>query len=221
MAGGQPVSMENMREVYGYCSALHIPVFFDATRMAENAYMIQQRDPHFQDTKIRDILREMLLYGDGCTVSGKKDFLINIGGLLAFRDNAELAEKAEAMLRVYEGNVTDGGLAASDLAAIAVGVEEMLDDRYIRARVRQTAALGQDADRGRGADRHAARQPRDLPRRDAVSAPHRPGRVPGPAAGRRDLRRDRRAGHGAGQRLQGPRPRRPARTTGRRSSSCG
>jgi tyrosine phenol-lyase len=110
--------------------------------MVENAYMIQQRDPHYQNTKVRDILREMLLYGDGCTVSGKKDFLINIGGLLAFKDNAEWAEKSEHLLRIYEGNITDGGLAASDLAAIAVGVQEMLDDRYIRARVRQTAALG-------------------------------------------------------------------------------
>ncbi len=143
MAGGQPVSMENMREVYGYCSSHHIPVFFDATRMVENAYMIQQRDPRYQNTKVRDILREMLLYGDGCTVSGKKDFLINIGGLLAFKDNAEWAEKSEHLLRIYEGNITDGGLSASDLAAMAVGVEEMLDDRYIRARVRQTAALGQ------------------------------------------------------------------------------
>jgi tyrosine phenol-lyase len=143
MAGGQPVSMENMRDVYAYCSSLQIPVFFDATRMAENAYMIQQRDPHYRDTKVQDILREMLLYGDGCTVSGKKDFLINIGGLLAFRDNREWLEEAEERLRIYEGNVTDGGLSASDLAAIAVGVGEMLDDRYIRARVRQTAALGQ------------------------------------------------------------------------------
>ena len=143
MAGGQPVSMENMREVYAYCSNHHIPVFFDATRMAENAYMIQQRDPHYAKTKVRDILREMLLYGDGCTVSGKKDFLINIGGLLAYRDNAEWAKKSLDLLRVYEGNITDGGLAAGDLAAIAQGVEEMLDDRYIRARVRQTAALGQ------------------------------------------------------------------------------
>jgi tyrosine phenol-lyase len=142
MAGGQPVSMANMREVYGYCNSHHIPVFFDATRMAENAFMIQQRDPHYQGTRIRDILREMLLYGDGATVSGKKDFLINIGGLLAFKDNAEWAEKSEALLRIYEGHVTDGGLSASDLAAMAVGVEEMLDDRYIRARVRQTAALG-------------------------------------------------------------------------------
>ena len=143
MAGGQPVSMENMREVYAYCSNHHIPVFFDATRMAENAFMIQQRDPHYANTKIRDILREMLLYGDGCTVSGKKDFLINIGGLLAYRDNADWAKKSLDLLRVYEGNITDGGLAAGDLAAIAQGVEEMLDDRYIRARVLQTAALGQ------------------------------------------------------------------------------
>jgi tyrosine phenol-lyase len=143
MAGGQPVSMDNMREVYAYCSNLRIPVFFDATRMAENAYMIQQRDPRYGSTKVRDILREMLLYGDGCTVSGKKDFLINIGGLLAFKDNGDWAKMAEEKLRIYEGNVTDGGLSASDLAAITVGVGEMLDDRYIRARVEQTAALGQ------------------------------------------------------------------------------
>ena len=142
MAGGQPVSMDNMREVYSYCSAKKIPVFFDSTRMAENAYMIRRRDPHYKDTKIRDILREMLLYGDGCTVSGKKDFLINIGGLLAFKDNAEWAELAEDKLRLYEGHITDGGLAASDLAAIAVGVNEMLDDRYIESRVQQTEALG-------------------------------------------------------------------------------
>ncbi len=143
MAGGQPVSMDNMREVYAYCSALNIPVFFDATRMVENAYMIQTRDPHYFNTKVRDILREMLLYGDGCTVSGKKDFLINIGGLLAFKDNKEWAKAARSLLRVYEGNVTDGGLATADLAAIRVGVDEMLDDAYIRARVRQTEALGQ------------------------------------------------------------------------------
>jgi tyrosine phenol-lyase len=104
--------------------------------------MIQQRDPRYRTTKIRDILREMMLYGDGCTISGKKDFLINIGGVLAFRDDRDLADRAEEMLRVYEGNVTDGGLATADLAVIARGVEEMLDDRYIRSRVRQTQLLG-------------------------------------------------------------------------------
>jgi tyrosine phenol-lyase len=142
MAGGQPVSMDNMKEVYAYCSELGIPVFFDATRCMENAYMIQLKDPRYADTPVRDILREMMVYGDGCTVSGKKDFLINIGGLLAFRDNAGWAEKARGLLRVYEGNVTDGGLATADLAAIARGVEEMGDDRYIRSRVQQTQLLG-------------------------------------------------------------------------------
>ncbi len=142
MAGGQPVSMDNMKEVYEYCSALDIPVFFDATRTVENAYMIQWKDPRYADSPIKDILREMMLYGDGCTVSGKKDFLINIGGCLAYRDNPDWAADAEEMLRVYEGNVTDGGLATADLAAIARGVKEMTDDRHIRARVQQTQYLG-------------------------------------------------------------------------------
>jgi tyrosine phenol-lyase len=135
--------MDNMKEVYAWCSQRRIPVFFDATRLVENAYMIQTRDPRYRDTKIRDILREMMMYGDGCTVSGKKDFLINIGGLLAFRENGDWARMAEEKLRLYEGNVTDGGLATADLAAIACGVREMLDDRYIRSRVRQTQKLGQ------------------------------------------------------------------------------
>jgi tyrosine phenol-lyase len=143
MAGGQPVSMDNMKEVYSYCSGKGIPVFFDATRAVENAYMIQKRDPRYSKTPIRHILREMMLYGDGCTVSGKKDFLINIGGLLAFKDNPEWKRKAEELLRVYEGGVTDGGLPAADLAAIARGVEEMLDDRYIRTRVEQAAFLAE------------------------------------------------------------------------------
>ncbi len=143
MAGGQPVSMDNMKAVHAYCSERGIPIFFDATRVAENAVMIQMYDPHYTNTPVKDILGEMMLYGDGCTVSGKKDFLINIGGLLAFRDNAELAAKAQEMLRVYEGNVTDGGLPAADLAAIAQGVREMADDRYIRHRVKSTAFLGE------------------------------------------------------------------------------
>jgi tyrosine phenol-lyase len=142
MAGGQPVSMDNMKAVYEFCSSAGIPVFFDATRFAENAYMIQAHDPQYHDVKIADILREMMLYGDGATVSGKKDFLINIGGVLMFRDNGEWAAQAEEMLRVYEGNVTDGGLAVADLAAIARGIEEMVDDRYIRSRVQQTQYLG-------------------------------------------------------------------------------
>jgi tyrosine phenol-lyase len=143
LAGGQPASMDNMKEVYEFCSHHNIPVFFDATRTVENAYMIQWKDPRYADTPVKDIVREMMLYGDGCTVSGKKDWLINIGGCLAFRDNADWAEDAEEMLRTYEGNVVDGGLAAADLAAIACGVREMTDDRHIRARVQQTQYLGE------------------------------------------------------------------------------
>jgi tyrosine phenol-lyase len=141
MAGGQPVSMDNLREVYAYCRPKGIPVLFDATRAVENAYFIQKRDPRYRNTQIRDILREMMAHGDGCTVSGKKDFLINIGGLLAFKDNAEWARLSEEKLRIYEGGVHDGGLPAADLAAMARGVEEMLDDRYIRTRVEQAAWL--------------------------------------------------------------------------------
>jgi tyrosine phenol-lyase len=148
MAGGQPVSMENMKEVHAYCQARGIPVFFDATRVVENAFMIQQRDPRFRSTRIREIVREMMLYGDGCTISGKKDFLINIGGVLAYRDNLEWKQRSEQLLRIYEGNVTDGGLAAADLAATARGVEEMLDDRYIRSRVKQTELLGRMLQQG-------------------------------------------------------------------------
>jgi tyrosine phenol-lyase len=117
-------------------------VFFDATRCVENACMIQRNDPRYAKARVADILREMMLYGDGCTVSGKKDFLINIGGILAFKENAQWAQEAEELLRIHEGNVTDGGLATADLAAVARGVEEMLDDRYIQARVQQTHYLG-------------------------------------------------------------------------------
>jgi tyrosine phenol-lyase len=104
--------------------------------------MIRLKDPRYADTPVRDILREMMMYGDGCTVSGKKDFLINIGGILAFRDNPVWTARANDLLRVYEGNATDGGLATADLAAMARGVEEMVDDRYIRSRIRQTDLLG-------------------------------------------------------------------------------
>jgi len=109
----------------------------------ENAVMIQLKDPNYSKTKVADMLHEMMLCGDGCTASGKKDFLVNIGGLLAFRDNEKWKEAAEDKLRIYEGSISDGGLAASDLAAINVGVKEMVDDDYVRARVMQTSKLGE------------------------------------------------------------------------------
>ena len=215
MAGGQPVSMDNMKEVYEYCSAHSIPVFFDATRTVENAYMIQWKDPRYADTPVKDIVREMMLYGDGCTVSGKKDFLINIGGCLAFRDNAEWAREAEEMLRVYEGNVVDGGLAAADLAAIARGVKEMTDDRHIRARVQQTQYPGKAPPGRRNPHRHPPGDPRHLPGCQEVPLPPGPGRVPGPAPGGGDLHRVRGEDHGERERVQGDETRRRARTTGR------
>ena len=142
LAGGQPCSMDNIKETYAYCREHQIPVMFDATRAVENAFMIQQKDPRYHNIKIRDIMREMMSHGDGCTISGKKDFLINIGGLLAYRDNEDWARRSEEMLRYCEGAVTDGGLSIADLAAMARGVEEMLDDRYIHSRVKQTEYLG-------------------------------------------------------------------------------
>ncbi|WP_374248590.1 tryptophanase [Thermomonas sp.] len=141
LAGGQPVSMDNLREVYAYTRKHGIPVMFDATRAVENACMIQRHDPRYAGSSVKDILHEMMLYGDGATVSGKKDYLINIGGLLTYKDNAEWARKSEAKLRIYEGGVRDGGLPAADLAAMAQGVREMVDDRYIHARVSQAQRL--------------------------------------------------------------------------------
>ncbi len=143
LAGGQPASMDNMKEVYAYCSARGIPVFFDSTRCMENACMIAKFDPMYHGVPAREVLREMMSYGDGCTISGKKDLIVNMGGILAFKDNAQWKAQAEEMLRVYEGNVTDGGLPSCDLAAIAQGIEEMLDDNYIFSRVEATALLGE------------------------------------------------------------------------------
>jgi tryptophanase len=119
--------------VYAYCSTRNIPVFIDATRSVENAFLIQEHDPRYKDTHVRDILREMMMpTATAARCRGRKDFLINIGGLLAFKDNLAWKTEAEELLRVLEGSITSGGLAAADLAAMARGVEEMLDDRYVK-----------------------------------------------------------------------------------------
>lgn len=141
MAGGQPASMDNMREVYEFCNKHGILVLFDATRCAENAYFIRKKDPKYRDSTIKDILKEMMSYGDGCTVSSKKDCLVNICGFFAINDR-EVYEKAQNMLRIYEGTYTTGGLSCQDLAAHTQGVHEMLDYNYIRTRVEQTQYLG-------------------------------------------------------------------------------
>jgi len=142
LAGGQPVSMDNAKEVYEYCKLHNIPVMFDATRAVENAYMIKKKDPRYAGSSIREILRELFSYGDGCTVSSKKDYLVNIGGFLGIRDDEDFFKKAQSMLRIYEGTRTNGGMSAGDMAMHAEGVREMLDYNYIKARVEQTQYLG-------------------------------------------------------------------------------
>ncbi len=142
LAGGQPVSMDNAKEVYEFCKAHNIPVMFDATRAVENAYMIKKKDPRYTGVSIREILRELFSYGDGCTVSSKKDYLVNIGGFLAIRDDEDFYKKSLSMLRIYEGTRTNGGMSAGDMAMHAEGVREMLDFNYIKARVEQTQYLG-------------------------------------------------------------------------------
>jgi len=142
LAGGQPVHMDNMKEVYLFCKSHHIPVMFDATRAVENAYMIRKKDPRYANVSIKEILREMFSYGDGCTVSSKKDYLVNIGGFLGIRDDEDFFKKAQDLLRIYEGSRTSGGMSAGDMAMHAEGVREMIDINYIQARVEQTHYLG-------------------------------------------------------------------------------
>ncbi|MBU1012110.1 MAG: tryptophanase [Bacteroidetes bacterium] len=143
LAGGEPVHMDNAKEVYEYCEANDIYLMWDATRAIENAYMIKKHDPRYEHTSIADIVHELFSYGHGCTVSSKKDYMVNIGGFLGIKDDEEFYMKALEMLRKYEGSITTGGLAAADLAVHALGAMEMLDFRYIKNRVEQTQYLGE------------------------------------------------------------------------------
>ncbi len=141
MAGGQPVSMANVKVLSAYCRARAIKVMLDATRLVENAYFIKKREPGFADRTIPEIVREFCSYTDGCTMSGKKDALVNIGGFLALNDDG-LAEEARNLLVAFEGLHTYGGMAGRDMAAMAVGIGEAIEYDYIRARVEQVGYLG-------------------------------------------------------------------------------
>ena len=135
--GGQPVSMENIREISRVARGAGIPFYMDACRFAENAHFIKRREPEFKDTPTIDIAREMFSYADGCTMSAKKDAFANIGGFLCTND-AELAQQERNALILTEGFPTYGGLAGRDLEAIAVGLREILDENYLDYRLLST-----------------------------------------------------------------------------------
>jgi len=140
--GGQPVSLENIRAVRAVCDRHGIPLFLDACRFAENAWFIKTREEGQAERTVKEIVRDTFALADGATISAKKDGLVNIGGILLLRDEA-LAERADALLILTEGYVTYGGLAGRDLAAMAQGLREVVDEDYLSYRIRSTAYLGE------------------------------------------------------------------------------
>ncbi|AET69835.1 tyrosine phenol-lyase [Desulfosporosinus orientis DSM 765] len=141
LAGGQPVSMKNLKEVKELASKYGIKIMFDATRCVENAFYIKEREDGYQDKSIAAILKEMMSYADGCTMSGKKDCLVNIGGFLAMNDE-DLYLQASQLVVVYEGMPSYGGLAGRDMEAMARGIYESIDEDYIKHRIYQVRYLG-------------------------------------------------------------------------------
>lgn len=142
MAGGQPISMKNLRELRALTKKHGIRVIHDMTRVAENAHFIQQREKGYEDKSIREIVKEINSYTDGATMSAKKDALVNIGGFLAVNDR-DVYEEARNMVVVYEGLHTYGGLAGRDMEAMAIGIIESVNDNHIHARVGQVIYLGE------------------------------------------------------------------------------
>ena len=141
LAGGQPVSMANMRDVRSLCDKHGIKVFYDATRYAENAYFIKSRELGYEDKTIKAIIKEMFSYADGATMSGKKDGIVNMGGFLAMNDD-DMYTHAREMVVVFEGMPSYGGMSGRDMEAFAIGIKESCKFEYICHRVEQVAYLG-------------------------------------------------------------------------------
>ncbi|WP_338080815.1 tyrosine phenol-lyase [Clostridium cochlearium] len=142
LAGGQPVSMANMKAVRELTAKHGIKVFYDATRCVENAYFIKEQEEGYADVSIKDIVHEMFSYSDGATMSGKKDGIVNIGGFLAINDE-ELFGKAKEIVVVYEGMPSYGGMTGRDMQAIAIGFREAMQYEYIEHRIKQVRYLGE------------------------------------------------------------------------------
>lgn len=138
--GGQPVSMQNIKEAKAVCAAYNIPFFIDACRFAENAYFIKKREEGYANKSVKQIANEIFSYADGCTMSAKKDAFANIGGFLAMKDET-LAMQCRNLLIVMEGFPTYGGLAGRDLEAIAIGLKEVMDEHYLQYRIRSIEYL--------------------------------------------------------------------------------
>jgi len=142
MAGGQPISLENLRELRSWCDKHDILLVHDMTRVAENAYFIQQREEGYQNKSVKEIVYEICALTDASTMSSKKDAMVNIGGFLAMNDE-KLYEKACALVVVYEGLHTYGGMAGRDMEALAIGIRESVQDTHMQARIGQIEYLGE------------------------------------------------------------------------------
>lgn len=141
-AGGQPVSVQNTKEVSALCKKYGIPLYFDAARFAENAYFIKKREPGYENKSIKEIAKEVFSYGDGMTMSSKKDGLVNMGGFIAL-NNEEVFKQATVFNIMFEGFITYGGMNGRDMGALAVGLDEATEFNYLESRVEQIAYLGQ------------------------------------------------------------------------------
>ncbi|NPA36906.1 MAG: tryptophanase [Chlorobi bacterium] len=140
-SGGQPVSMQNLREVYALAKKYGIRVFFDSARFAENAYFIKMREEGYRDKTIKEIVKEMFSYADGMTMSSKKDAIVNMGGFIGFREE-ELFKKAAQFNIIFEGYITYGGMSGRDMNALAQGLDEGTEFNYLETRIKQTEYLG-------------------------------------------------------------------------------